>query len=126
MRIEKTYIEIMGSMWTVVSRTDAEDKKLDGISGYTDHTAKMIVLLDEEPDVNSVSDLHSRLQSTIRHEIIHAFLYECGLWADSSAHEHWVMNEEMVDWFALKLPEIQRACERANAMPWQRLASVEK
>lgn len=124
MKIKETSIGIMGSAWTLVSRKKTEDKLLEGLAGYTDPTQKLIVLLDEDPDENSVGDLHGSLQATIRHEIIHSFLYECGLWADSIAHDHWAMNEEMVDWIALKLPAIEKACKAANAMPGQKLNIV--
>ena len=42
----------------------------------------------------------------IRHEIIHAFLYESGMKECSSATQSWVENEEMVDWFAIQIPKI--------------------
>ena len=124
MRIKEMDIGIMGSAWTLVSRKKEDDKRLEGIAGYTDPTLKLIVLRDEEPDIYSVGDMHKILQETIRHEIIHAFLYECGLWTDSIAHDHWAMNEEMVDWFALKLPSIEKTCKAANAMPGQKLDIV--
>lgn len=121
MRIKETSVSIMGTAWTLVSRSKADDKKLLELAGYTDPTKRMIVLLDEDADDWSVADLHASLQATIRHELIHAFLYECGLWADSANAEHWAMNEEMIDWFALKLPAIEKACKDANAMPGQKL-----
>ena len=124
MRIKEIDVGIMGHAWTIVSRTKAEDDRLEEIAGYTDPSMRMIVLLDATRDKWSPGDMHGDLQATIRHEIIHAFFYECGLWSDSIAHDHWAMNEEMIDWFALKLPEIEKACRAVNAMPGQKLDVV--
>ena len=44
---------------------------------------------------------------TLRHEILHAFLFESGLDAGSIAtYGPWANNEEMVDWFAIQSPKI--------------------
>lgn len=45
-----------------------------------------------------------------RHELIHAFLYECGL-NDSS---DWARNEELIDWLAIQLPKINVLFEKAG------------
>lgn len=124
MKIKEIDVSIMGHAWTILSRKKTEDDRLEEIAGYTDPSERLIVLLDAERDKWSPGNMHQDLQSTIRHELIHAFLYECGLWCDSNAHEHWAMNEEMIDWFALKLPEIEHACRAVNAMPGQKLDIV--
>lgn len=51
-----------------------------------------------------------KLEETVRHEFIHAFLLECGLGGDSHSYNgSWAMNEEMVDWFAINIPSINKA-----------------
>ena len=45
----------------------------------------------------------------LRHEIIHAFLFESGLNADSGNTESWATNEEIVDWIAIQFPKILKA-----------------
>ena len=42
----------------------------------------------------------------LRHEIIHAFMYESGLWCNSYGVSSWAENEEMTDWFAIQSPKI--------------------
>lgn len=42
----------------------------------------------------------------LRHELIHAFLYESGLAYNSNSANHWATNEEMVDWIAIQSPKI--------------------
>ena len=49
----------------------------------------------------------------LRHEIIHAFLNESGLQWNSGiiTNRGWAKNEEMVDFFAIQFPKIQRVFE---------------
>lgn len=66
-----------------------------------------IKVLDVEYDVyfktsdNTVENIDSYSNEILRHELIHAILYECGLSACS-----WVENEEIVDWLAVPFPKI--------------------
>lgn len=55
-------------------------------------------------------------QATLRHEIIHAFLAESGLWGSSEPAKAWAMNEEMIDWIALQFPKILKAFKEAKAI----------
>ena len=48
----------------------------------------------------------------LRHEIVHAFLYESGLDVSSE----WARNEEIVDWIALQTPKLQKAFEEAGCL----------
>lgn len=110
-------LKILGSTWRVVSRSEQEDKRLKNCSGLTDSSCRMIVLTDVNPDEYTSSDPQSDLQRTLRHEIIHAFLYESGIWCNSTNSKNWSMNEEMIDWFAIQLPKIKDVCTYAGAMP---------
>lgn len=49
-------------------------------------------------------DFH--LKATIRHELLHAFMYESGLDVCSNDVTGWARNEEMIDWFAIQSPKI--------------------
>jgi uncharacterized membrane protein len=53
---------------------------------------------------------------TLRHEIIHAFLAESGLWGSSASIGAWAMNEEMIDWFALQLPKMLKVFEQLGCV----------
>lgn len=52
----------------------------------------------------------------LRHEIVHAFLSECGLNECSGETDCWARNETMVDWFARMGERIYRAWEAAGAL----------
>lgn len=42
----------------------------------------------------------------MRHEILHAFLFESGLSENAGFSGCWATNEEMVDWFAIQSTKI--------------------
>lgn len=47
------------------------------------------------------------VRKTLRHELIHAFLFESGLGRNTELNINaWAENEEIVDWFAIQSPKI--------------------
>ena len=58
-----------------------------------------------------------RARQVTRHEIIHAFLFESGLDISSGKADNWAVNEEMVDWFCIQIPKIQRCMQEAGVLP---------
>lgn len=106
-------INILGTEYAVKVIDPESDTKLKGQrDGYTDTSIKECVIdnmLEESP--SSKANLHEYRKAVIRHELIHAFLYESGLDAAS-----WATNEEMIDWFALQAPKMLKAFEEADAM----------
>lgn len=92
-------INILGTKYNVV--LDALEKdypKLKMNDGYTDFSIKEIVVAKFDRDESSIEDLDFYSRKVLRHEIIHAFLYESGLAEDSK--DRWATNEEMIDYFA--------------------------
>ena len=53
-------------------------------------------------------------KSVLRHEIVHAFLFESGLDMQSGECESWANNETMVDWFAIQYPKIQKVFQELS------------
>ena len=52
----------------------------------------------------------SRVKHVLKHEIVHAFLAESGLFDNSlKQKEPWALNEEMIDWMALQTEKIYMA-----------------
>lgn len=86
---------------------NAEEKDypiLKDADGYADFTIKKIVVKKLIQDGESYEDLELWQRKTLRHEIVHAFLYESGLWQNS--FNDWARNEEMTDWIALQFEKI--------------------
>lgn len=108
-------VSILGTEWQVIMAEEKDCPILKDCDGCADPSIKTIYINDDitrrdGPDENKDKIVY--MDTIIRHEIIHAFLHESGVWANSSSSEHWAMNEEMIDWFALQLPKIVKACNQ--------------
>lgn len=97
-----------------------KDPDLKGKFGYTSFPEKLIVVADictipgwEEASDNEILDT---FLTTIRHEIIHAYLAESGLSGSSASASCWAMNEEMVDWFAIQFPKILETFKKLDCI----------
>ncbi len=93
-------INVLGATYKI-EEIKEQDKFMieNNLCGYCDFYEKKIVVL--------ASDTTSEKE---RHELTHAFLYECGL-NDSS---DWARNEELIDWLAIQFPKIQALFEKAG------------
>jgi len=101
--VENKTINILGEEWKIEFRKESEDDKLTEVDGYCDCTIRTIVCGKFVKDSKmSLSDLNNITMRILRHEIIHAMLYESGL----KANCNWAKNEECVDWIALQFPKL--------------------
>lgn len=102
---------IMGEKWTIKEVNPVTDPYMTGwnADGYCDHSGRMIVLADGfgEP----LQDENRAKKGTLRHEIVHAFQFECGLSSNKSMD-----FEEMATWFAEKGSQIIQAWIDAGAI----------
>lgn len=101
-------VNILGTEYKIYHRNEKEDELLNGKNrdGYTDNSTHEIVICNKKDDCE-LRDYENYKKSVLRHEIIHAFLYECGLDVCSGSYAYgWAINEEMVDWFAIVSPKI--------------------
>ncbi len=104
--------------WTLYLRNHDHDSVLkdNDYSGYCDELRKVIIIghIDKKDITDEFESKEYRKKAliekygdTIRHEIIHAMLFSCGLGFDSlKCNGSWAVNEEMVDWFAINIPKI--------------------
>lgn len=119
------YVDIMGMPYLIEVKSSKEDRYFDefNCSGYCESPTKMIRVLNdfEEPSKKWVSDEFAirNMKRVLRHEIVHAFLNECGLSHDSASPSGgWAKNEEMVDWFARIGQRIYKAWEEAHCLDY--------
>lgn len=108
MLTEPKVINVLGKDIQVLFRKEEADPNLKNCVGYFDSSKGWIIVKILEPDESSLEDLDKFQKEVLRHEIIHAFLYESGLDACSGPATNWASNEEMVDWFAIQSPKIFR------------------
>lgn len=111
-------VNVLGAGYKIRLRTSDEDEALKECDGYCCEYKKLIVARDySREDVDgfaSRKEAEKCIKHSLRHEIVHAFLFESGLGWDSGAAEHWAVSEEMVDWIARMHPKIQKAYKEAG------------
>lgn len=102
-------VNILGTSYTVKSESEVNNPKLKECDGYCDDTLKLCVVADFVPDTMSKGNLEEYQKKVIRHEIIHAFLFESGM-AEMSA------DESFVDWIAYQFPKLHQAFQEAECV----------
>lgn len=108
-------IDVLGTKYTIKTKMPV-DGTLGDSAGSCDAYAKSIVIneavlcLDKIAEKDLTDNLSAFMRKVLRHEIIHAFLSESGLRDNSD----WACNEEMVDWFAIMMPKINKCFEDSN------------
>lgn len=108
----KTTANILGTEYTIKTCSIDLDIKLKEVDAYCDTSIKEIVISDmneQLEDAMRLKDLEDYRSKLLRHEIIHAFLYESGLSVNSD--NGWAVNEEMIDWLAIQLPKLNKCLE---------------
>ncbi len=110
-------VNILGTTYKVYLNVPAhKDPRMEGLFGYTSFHEKKIAVADVRtiPGWETATDeaAQDTFTSTVRHEVIHAFLMESGLNGSANPTNCWALNEEMVDWFAIQFPKIAKVfCE---------------
>lgn len=98
----KKQTTVCGVKYSIEYLTDEQDKDLIKANGYCDTVRKRIV-------VDKAIDNDIRVD-TLRHELIHAFLWECGM-------EKWSYNEMLVEFLHNQLPKIVELCVDMDVLP---------
>lgn len=112
-------IDILGTEYKVVQGSQTTDPELADVDGYIDTSTKTIVVDDMKSIINEKGmkkNLEEYKKTIMRHEVIHAFLFESGLAENSNASDAWAVNEEMVDWLAIQAPKIFSTFNKMNIL----------
>ena len=104
-------VDVLGTVYTITKKNMVEDPELEQCDGYCDHTTKSIVIADIADKPGNVSNMEEYMKKVTRHELVHAFLFESGLGAES-----WGVNEEIVDWIASQFPKMLEAFAEIDAI----------
>ena len=108
-------INILGSEWEIVARPLKDDPKLEDCDGYCDWTIKKIVIR-KEVEGATLEDMARYMKKVTRHEIVHAFLFECGLAHSTHSAYGWATDEEIIDWIAFVGGKIFKAWQDAGVL----------
>lgn len=128
-------VNILGTEYEIIFSTADEYEELKDIDGFTDTSSHTIIIDDMSSVAGQVGmkkNMENYKENVIRHELIHAFLFESGLDTCSKQSEAWASNEEMVDWFAIQSPKIFKVfselgiIEHENINPFSSLVNALK
>ena len=120
--MENIKLTILGTEYDVTFNTCDKDNNLVECNGYCDVTTKKIVIHDISACATdcdmTCEEIVEIMKTSLRHEIIHAMLYESGLHVNSGLvlENGWAMNEEMVDWIAIQAPKLYDCFEKARCI----------
>ena len=113
--MEDKTIDVLGTLYTI--HFDVPEEKMpeasDGCMDQSIHTIKIAKL---ESNRNSLTDIDAYRKKVLRHEIIHAFFYESGLWNNSGFVDSWGQDETITDWIAIQSPKLFRAFKEADCL----------
>ena len=104
-------VSILGTEYTLHVCPDSKDKRFEQLNcdGFCDYSTKELFVSNFTGNlVNreiSVSDPRYIIRNAIRHEMVHAFLFESGLGCDWE-HKTFGHEETTVDWIAKQLPNM--------------------
>lgn len=98
---------VLGSSWNIKLRSKKEDKYLINADGYCDKTVNLIVVKTNDEN-DTLENWEEYMRKVLRHELIHAFLFESGL-HEEFMHPERGHDETYVDWFAVQMLKIKNA-----------------
>lgn len=105
-------VSVLGTPYTIFEGNTFDFPDLHDCDGYCDTTIKEIVVFDmseAEGKPGAKADLNHYKRKVIRHELIHAILFESGL-----SNNAWAENEELVDWIAIQFPKLEVLFQQAG------------
>ena len=100
-------VNVLGTLYTIKEKKREKDAMLVGCNGYCDPTTHEIVVVTED-GLTDAGDFSVYRRKIMRHEIIHAFLFESGL-QENFTHPDYGHEETIVDWIAAQYPKIKKA-----------------
>lgn len=107
----KEYVNVLGTTYSIITDVPLESMPEEA-DGCIDISTRTIKIAEMKSDKNSVQDMETYRKKVLRHEIIHAFFYESGIWSNSTSSEPWGMDEQLTDWIAIQFPKL------LNAFKW--------
>lgn len=101
-------LNILGTEYMVIFDKEETNKHIVNCDGYCDFTTKKIYIRDDLVEQGYEHENLTEFQNRcLRHEIVHAFMYESGL--DTSSE--WGRNETLIDWIAIQIPKMSKVME---------------
>ena len=102
-------VDILGTTYTIREET-LKDEEIDGFCDYFNH-----VICIRGDNYNNVGNFKQLQNQSLRHEIIHAFLFESGL-GSNFEHPGFGHEETMVDWIAYQFPKMLKIFQELDIL----------
>jgi len=108
-------VNILGTEYKIIFDVPDEEMPEDA-DGCMDQSIQTIKIAEFESDRNTIQDMDSYRKKVLRHEIVHAFLYESGMWNNSGSTNCWGMDKTITDWIAIQSPKLFQAFKEADCL----------
>lgn len=102
-------LTLMGSVWNVSVGSRKEIGLAEGYQGLCCTYAKTILISDDKDDCATDAEVAVRVEETLAHELIHAYISESGITLDEEVEEV-LANFYMKNW--IKLKESMEECSK--------------
>lgn len=112
--MENCKVSILGTEYNILLKNVENDKNLKDVDGYTDPSSHEIVIRKDNP--NELSNFQSTQKVTLRHECIHAMLFESGLGFNFEHCNKYGHEETMIDWIALQFPKMLKLFQELDLL----------
>lgn len=116
-------VNVLGTEYGVYIANDETCSRLKDIDGFCDTSTKEIYVNDfslvpDDDTSRKCGNVWAIVRRVLLHELIHAFLFESGMDANSHAFcpDGWGTDEEIVDFFALQFFKIKDAFDEASGV----------
>lgn len=112
--MDNTTVNILGTEYTIQFRNVEDDKHLQDADGYCDPTSHEIVI--RKNNVNELANFEELKKRSLRHECIHAMMFESGLGHNFQHVNEFGHEETVIDWFALQYPKLTKVFQELNIL----------
>lgn len=107
-------VNILGTEYTITYKNVDDDAGLKEADGYCDPTSHEIVI--RKNNVNELGDFEELQKRSLRHELVHAMLFESGLGHNFQHVNEYGHDETIVDWFAIQSTKIYKIFTELNLL----------
>lgn len=109
------YIKVLDTNYDIYVDNDPEYLDSYNADGLTDDLLKTIHIRNifKNKDLDSKKSAEIEFKRILRHELLHAFIYECGLSGNSLEKEAWPISESLVDFIAIQFEKLSKLYNEA-------------
>ncbi len=105
-------VNVLGTEYEIIKADEKSHPLFEQVNGWCDTSVKKIYIATKEHEEGDKENLQEVISKTTRHELIHAFIYESGI----DVEVDWASNEPLIDFFAIQIPKMVKAFNKANAI----------